>query len=324
MSRTKFYYNLKTLRYERTRFSVVRLIMGITGYLVFGLVFFAALLFLQNFIIDTPLEKQLRAENRALAEHKVVLTAQISESNRQLNELKQQDLLLYQKLFETQARNTGNNQVLPEREEILVSDADEFNESVTQLGNRFTELIQSARGGNHFFSLKASVGRPDMPALMATPSIAPIENFELEKLVSGYGMRINPFHKGKYHHDGVDIASPRGTAVLATAPGRVLITKRSELVAGYGNYIEVDHGNGYITRYSHLEEIEVRTGQKIEKGQRMGTVGSTGGSIAPHLHYEVIKNGVNLDPVKFFMEGISSDQYEILVNLSRKQNQSLD
>lgn len=323
MALTKFYYNPKTLRYERARFSVVRFALGIVGYLVFGFVFFAALLLLQNLIIETPHEKQLRAENRALDEHKVILTSLLSESNQQLNTLKQQDLSLYQKLFETPA-SQSSDQVLPEREEILVSDASEFDESVTELGNRFTELIQSAQSGNHFFSLKARVGRSDMPELMATPSVAPIENFELEKLVSGFGVRINPFHKGKYHHDGVDIAAPRGTGVVATAPGRVLITKKSELVAGYGHYVEIDHGNGYITRYSHLEEIEVRTGQKIEKGQRLGTIGSSGGSIAPHLHYEVMKNGVNLDPIKFFMEGISSGQYEALVNLSKKQNQSLD
>jgi murein DD-endopeptidase MepM/ murein hydrolase activator NlpD len=323
MALTKFYYNSKTLRYERARFSVVRLVMAAVGYLVFGFVFFAALLFLQNLIIETPHEKQLRAENNALKEHKIVLSGLLTESNQQLNQLKQQDLSLYQRLFETQATHPSD-QALPEREELLIADASEFNESVTQLGNRFTELIESAQSGNQFFSLNARVGRNDMPELTATPSIAPIENFELEKLVSGFGVRINPFHKGKYQHDGVDLAAPRGTNVLATAPGRVLITKKSELVAGYGHYVEIDHGNGYITRYSHLEEIDVYTGQKIKKGQRLGTIGSTGGSIAPHLHYEVIKNGVNLDPIKFFMEGITSLQYEALVNLSKKQNQSLD
>lgn len=323
MALTKFYYNPKTLRYERARFSVVRIAMGIVGYLVFGFVFFAALLFLQNLIIETPKEKQLRAENRALSEHKVILSALLTESNHQLTGLKKKDLSLYQQLFETSAANT-TGQVFPEREEILLSNQAEFNESVSQLGNRFTELIHSSQSGNNFFSLNARVGRKDMPELIATPSIAPIQNFELEKLVSGFGTRINPFHKGKYQHDGVDIAAPRGTNVVATAPGRVLITKKSDLVAGYGNYIEIDHGNGYITRYSHLEDIVVRTGQKIEKGQSIATIGSTGGSIAPHLHYEVIKNGVNLDPIKFFMEGISSAQYEVLVSLSGKQNQSLD
>lgn len=323
MARTKFHYNPKSLRYERVRFSVMRFAMAIVGYLVFGVVFFAALLFLQNLIIETPLEKQLRAENKALTEHKVILSSMLSESNRQLKDLKQQDLSLYQKLFETQSPQ-ATHQVFPEREEILVSDANEFNESVTQLGDRFSELIQAARNGNQFFGLNARVDRTDIPELTATPSIAPIPSFELEKLVSGFGVRINPFHKGKYQHDGVDIAAPRGTNVVATAPGKVLITKKSELVAGYGNYLEIDHGNGYITRYSHLEDIAVRTGQKIEKGQPIATIGSTGGSIAPHLHYEVIKNGVSLDPIKFFMEGISSEEYEQLVGLSKKQNQSLD
>ncbi|MBK8290924.1 MAG: M23 family metallopeptidase [Flammeovirgaceae bacterium] len=141
----------------------------------------------------------------------------------------------------------------------------------------------------------------------------------MSKLVSGYGIRINPFHKGNYHHDGVDISSARGTVVTATAEGQVTIVKRSDLVAGYGNYLEVDHGDGYVTRYSHLEEIVVRQGQTVKKGQSIGIVGSSGGSIAPHLHYEVIKNGNNLNPIDFFMEGIASGQYEALVNFRKNK-----
>ncbi|MBN8575643.1 MAG: M23 family metallopeptidase [Cytophagales bacterium] len=324
MAKTKYYYNLKTLRFERARFSVGRFVLRVVGYLVFGFVFFIGLLLLQNLVLETPLEKQLRAENRALEDHKFILTAQLGTSNLQLADLKQKDLSLYQRLFETELNRPENSAVLPERENLLISDLRDFNESAEQLGNRFTELIRVARTSNTFFNAKASVGRSDLPELFATPAIAPIENFAVEKLVSGFGMRINPFHKGNYHHDGVDVAAPRGTAVVATAPGRIVTTKRSDLIAGYGNYIEIDHGNGYLTRYTHLEEIDVRTGQKIEKGQRIGSVGSSGGSIAPHLHYEVLKNGTNVDPTRFFMEGLTATQYKILAGLSTKQNQSLD
>jgi murein DD-endopeptidase MepM/ murein hydrolase activator NlpD len=323
MSTTKYHYNPKTLRYERVKISVFNVLMTSIGYLTFGVIFFIGLVLLQNLIIETPSEKYLRAENKALDRHKMLLTAQLAESNHQLADLKTKDIALYQKLFETNISDESAP-VYPEREELLLAGSGDFDESAYQLSQRFSELIQAAKKSSYSFQAKTHLEKKDLTRLANIPSIAPVENFEVSKLVSGYGIRINPFHKGNYHHDGVDISSARGTIVTATAEGQVTIVKRSDLVAGYGNYIEVDHGDGYITRYSHLEEIVVRQGQTVKKGQSIGIVGSSGGSIAPHLHYEVIKDGNNLNPIDFFMEGIVSGQYEALVNFSKKQNQSLD
>ncbi len=156
------------------------------------------------------------------------------------------------------------------------------------------------------------------------PAIVPIENFDYGKLVSGYGTRINPWHKGKYDHDGVDLAAARGTNVLAAGDGRIVLVKRSELQAGFGNYIEIDHGHGFVTRYTNLGEITARIGQKINKGQAIAVVGISGGSIAPHVHYEVIKNGKNINPVNVFVEGLDAEQFSKMAEASRKFNQSLD
>jgi len=323
MAGSKFHYNPKTLRYERVKISIFNVLITLFSYLTFGFLFFVGLVLLQNLIIETPSEKKLRAENRALDEHKMLLTAQLLVSNQQLADLKVKDVALYQKLFETNL-SQESVPVYPEREELLLASSGDFDESVDQLSQRFSELIQSAKKSSQFFHSETHIKKEDMTLLTAIPSIAPVDNFEIAKLVSGFGTRINPFHKGHYHHDGVDIASTRGTLVLAAGPGRIVLIKKSDLVAGYGNYVEVDHGNGYITRYSHLEDITVKQGQSIKKGQSLGSVGSSGGSIAPHLHYEVIKDGKNLDPIKFFMEGLASVEYEALVGFSQKQNQSLD
>lgn len=323
MAGTKFHYNPKTLRYERVKISIFNVLITMVGYLAFGFVFFVGLVLLQNLILETPIEKKLRTENKALDQHKVILTAQLNESNQRLAELKEQDLALYQKLFETNLP-PESDPVYPDREELLIADPQDFDESIDQLSHRFTELNSAARTYNQTFRYEASIHKNDLGHVMALPTLAPVHHFEVEKLVSGYGIRINPFHKGNYHHDGVDIASPRGTPVIAAGKGRVVLTRRSDLVAGYGNYVEIDHGYGYITRYSHLEDIVVRQGQSIKKGEVLGSVGSSGGSIAPHLHYEVIKNGVSLNPVRFIMEGIPTDRYEALVVISKKQNQSLD
>jgi murein DD-endopeptidase MepM/ murein hydrolase activator NlpD len=174
------------------------------------------------------------------------------------------------------------------------------------------------------FSESASIKKTDLKTLKALPTLAPVQQFEADKLVSGFGKRINPFHKGLYHHDGVDISLPTGTAVVATAPGTIVLSNLSSLVAGFGNYIEIDHGNGIVTRYAHLGELKAYYGQRVTRGQIIGTIGSSGGSIAPHLHYEVIKNGKNVNPVHYIISGLNSNQYQTLVDNSNKVNQSLD
>lgn len=323
MLRTKFRYNPENLRFERVKISFLNVLISIISYFSFGFLFFGALLLLQNYIVETPAEKLLRNENEALRQHKIVLTGQLAQANYQLEELKKQDEEIYEKLFDTKLLHEENHS-LKKREEILLAETGEFNVIINDLSLKFNELFTSAKTTNQFFHDKASVKKEDLSTLFTIPAIIPIENFDLTKLVSGFGTRINPFHKGHYHHDGVDIASARGSAVLAAGHGQVITIKRSDLLAGFGNYVEIDHGHGVITRYSHLEEIIVRAGQKIKKGQTIGSVGSTGGSIAPHLHYEVIQDGMNIDPIKFFAEGLNAEEFKELAAKSRKQNQSLD
>lgn len=318
----RFYYNTKTLRYERVKVSFLKVLFTMIGYLAFGAIFCFGLLLLQNYFIETPLEAKLRTENEALSNHKILLTSQLWQANQQLAELKKQDRAIYEKLFDTKLPaekvNTAN------REDLLLAGNSDFHVAIDELNERFSSVNKKARATNRQFSYEASVKEGDVKMLTAVPSLAPIEGFDVSKLVSGFGTRINPFHKGHYHHDGADIAAPRGTPILATGPGYIIQLKKSDLLAGYGNYIEINHGNGYITRYSHMADISVRYGQKVTKGQVIGTVGSSGGSIAPHVHYEVIWEGKNIDPIKFIVEGISPTDYRALVTKGKKQNQSLD
>lgn len=322
MPQIKYYYNPKTLRYERTRLSVFNILLAFLGYLSCGVLFFVGLVILQNYIVQTPLEKSLRAENAALSYHKVVLSQKLSEANNQLDSLKAKDNQLYEDLFETKRQPEVSKE--DNKEEILMAGLGDFNGWAATLDEKFKTLSRKAKSSSSSFRENASVHKKDLEMLKAVPSNQPIENFDVSRLVSGYGTRINPFHKGNYHHDGVDISASRGSKVLAAGNGTVNLVKRSALLAGFGNYIEIDHGFGYITRYAHLEEITVRPGQKITAGQAIGTVGTSGGTIAPHLHYEVIRDGKNLDPVNFMLEGLNSLQYHNLLEVSKKVNQSLD
>jgi murein DD-endopeptidase MepM/ murein hydrolase activator NlpD len=118
---------------------------------------------------------------------------------------------------------------------------------------------------------------------------------------SPFGMRMDPFMKGPAIHTGIDLHGEMGDPVRVTANGKVTIASWQ---GGYGNMIEVDHGNGLATRYGHLSKIEVKVGDVVRIGQTIGRVGSTGRSTGPHLHYETRIDGEPVDPQKFLRAGI--------------------
>ncbi|MFM8834594.1 MAG: M23 family metallopeptidase [Cytophagales bacterium] len=323
MNTTKFKYNPKTLRYERAGISVLTVAFKGIGYLSFGALFFVALVLLQNFIFDSEVEKKLRTENEAMEQHQVVLASWLQASADRIEQLKTQDRALYEKLFEAKAQTDAAETGL-DKEEILNASSSTLGGWIANTMDQAKRLQAKSHVANQYFSESASIEKHELRILKGLPTVPPIEKFDPEKLVSGFGKRINPFHKGLYPHDGVDIAAPVGTLVLAAGPGTITYISQSNLLAGFGNYIDIDHGNGIVTRYAHLAEVKVRYGQRVNKGQPIATVGNSGGSIAPHLHYEVIKNGKNVNPVMFMIGGLNSSQYQLLVDKSNKQNQSLD
>jgi murein DD-endopeptidase MepM/ murein hydrolase activator NlpD len=322
MGNLQFRFNPKTLRYERVRFSFWRALLTLVTYSAFGFFFFLGLNLLQNFLIETKLEKSLAKENNALTEYKAILASQLIESNMLLGDLKTEEAELNEKLFEVPAEITSAE---PKNENQLLATSDGlFNDQVLKIEEYLSSLKSKTKSYNNFFGDRLHLKKSDVSVLVNLPSIAPVNNLVAENLVSGFGVRINPFHKGNYRHDGVDIALPKGTEILAAGNGKVAYFSSSNLEAGFGNYIEIDHGNGVLTRYSHLEKISVTWGQKIKQGQVIGLSGSSGGSVAPHLHYEIIKNGKSLDPLSFMVEGITPAQHQQLALKSKVQNQSLD
>ena len=322
MGNPQFRFNPKTLRYERVRFSPWRAMITASSYCAFGFLFFVGLNLLQNILIESKLEKSLTNENLALNEYKTVLASQLSQSNVLLAELKTEETQLNEKLFEAPAEvNTAE----PKNVNHLVATGDgSFNEQISTIGDHLSVLNTKTKSYNAIFGDRLHIEKADVSTLLSLPSIAPVKNIKEENLVSGFGVRINPFHKGNYHHDGIDIALPKGTEVLATGNGHVSYISNSNLEAGFGNYLEIEHGNGLLTRYTHLEKISVKWGQKVTQGQVIGLSGSSGGSVAPHLHYEVIKHGKNQDPLVYMVENISSSQHQQLALKSKVQNQSLD
>jgi murein DD-endopeptidase MepM/ murein hydrolase activator NlpD len=158
--------------------------------------------------------------------------------------------------------------------------------------------------------------------LASIPAIQPVSNEKLTRVASGFNWRIHPIYKVRHFHTGIDFTAPRGTEIYATGDGVVEdVTSKGR---GYGNHIIIDHGFGYQTLYAHMSKFKVRKGEKVKRGDVIGYVGSTGTSTAPHLHYEVIKNGEKINPMNFFFNDLSPEEYEKVIELSSQSNQSFD
>ena len=158
--------------------------------------------------------------------------------------------------------------------------------------------------------------------LACTPAIQPVSNKDLSRIASGFGYRIDPIYKSVKLHAGLDFAAPKGTPIYATANGRVTIAGNTG--DGYGNHVVINHGYGYETLYGHMVKVKVRPGELVKRGEVIGWVGSTGKSTGPHCHYEVHKNGQKIDPVYFFYNDLSPEQYDLLLKKAAAANQSFD
>jgi len=158
--------------------------------------------------------------------------------------------------------------------------------------------------------------------LQAIPAIQPVSNKDLSRMASGFGNRIHPIYKTKKFHAGMDFSAKTGTPIYATGDGEISKVKRSR--KGYGNHVVINHGFGYKTLYAHMSKYIVKKRQKVKRGDIIGYVGNTGTSVAPHLHYEVHKDGKKINPVNFYYNDLTPEQFEKMLLISSQSNQSFD
>lgn len=195
------------------------------------------------------------------------------------------------------------NSVLPGEDEdtTIIS----FGRQNRYLKNSITALLLSIEKKNKVF--------------MTIPVTFPLDK-KVARIVSGFGPREHPILKEMRMHSGIDIAAPVGTAVVATASGKVVLTEEKP---GYGRNCIVEHRFGYQTLYGHLVRLVVGKEQWLQKGDVVGYVGNTGLSEAPHLHYEIRKNGKPLNPSFFIFEGLKKEEYKEIITLGSKINEVL-
>ena len=158
--------------------------------------------------------------------------------------------------------------------------------------------------------------------LSSIPAIQPVSNKDMTRVASGYGWRIHPIYKTEKLHTGMDFTAPVGTEIYATGNGTVVKVEKDG--RGYGNNVIINHGYGYQTLYGHMSKFSVRPGQKVKRGDLIGSVGNTGTSTGPHLHYEVHKNGNPVNPVNFYYNDLSPEEYAKMLEISSQAGQAFD
>lgn len=324
MARIKYYYDTETCKYERVKTKKTDIILNLLGILALTGVMAGGLIILYYNFFDSPKEIALKNQIKELKYYNELRSKDFDMMNKAVDAMAYRDDNIYRIVLgaepiDKNIRNAGiggADRYADIRDKNLV-DEDmiiALNEKVDKLKRKMFIEIKSQEEVEN-------LARQKVKLLAAIPAIQPVSNKQLVAIASGFGIRIHPIYKVKKMHTGIDFAAPIGTPIYATADGK--IEEVSVKFSGYGKMVVIDHGFGYKTRYAHMHDFAVRTGQNIKRGELIGYVGDTGISTAPHLHYEVMMNGVLINPVHYFFNDLTPAEYEKVVELSSIENQSL-
>jgi murein DD-endopeptidase MepM/ murein hydrolase activator NlpD len=323
MKKIKYYYNTNTLRYEKLETPLRVTLLRVIGFLSSAIVTALILVSIAYKYFPSANEKKLMQYNDALKDNYFVLNEKLKKLQDQMGDLEKRDNGVYRAIFEANpVPDSARAKAMAQQHEIeLVQSMDQENlavsiaKSLNNLSARMAFQSKSYHEIDGFIKNKEQL-------LACTPAIQPVSNKDLSRIASGFGYRIDPVYKTSKFHAGLDFAAPQGTPIYATANGTIEVAGNTG--NGYGNHVVINNGYGYSTLFGHMFRVKVRAGQKVKRGEIIGWVGSTGKSTGPHCHYEVHRNGDAVDPVYYFYNDITPEQYDRLLKLASSSNQSFD
>lgn len=323
MKKIKYYYNTHTLRYEKLITPLRVKLLRVFGFLAAAFVTAVLIAFVAFRFIGSPYEQVLRRQNAELKEELLRLNERVKAVDQQMAVLEKRDNEVYRSIFEAQPIPDSMRVLELERaQEIAKVESLPEGKLIYSIDTTIRKLRARIEAQKKSYDQVVKLIENKEELLAATPAIQPVANKDLNRIASGFGYRIDPVYKTIKLHAGLDFAAPQGTPIYATADGTVKVAGFSD--GGYGNHVVINHGYGYETVYGHMVRIKSRTGQRVKRGEVIGYVGSTGKSTGPHCHYEVRKNGQKLDPVYFFYNDLSPQQFDQLLKQASSSNQSLD
>ena len=325
MKRVKFYYDAEKLAFKQ----IVTKNSTKIGYVMLFLLASALFGFLGVFILsntnffETPKSKLQTRELEIMKLNYNLLNGKIALMDEALAAIEERDNSIYRVYFNSdpisnevrRAGLGGKNRY---------KDLEDFNTSDLIIGStkKVDEIMKALAVQSVSLDEITKLAKRKALLLKSIPAIQPVKNEELKQMASGFGYRSDPFTKIRKFHKGMDFSAKSGTPIYATGDG--FVKKADGTVSGFGNHVEINHGYGYMTLYAHLSKYKVKAGQKVKRGDIIGYVGSTGRSEAPHLHYEVHKNGEVVNPLNFYYGSISAKEYVLITKLANQENQSLD
>jgi len=325
MSKVKYFYDPDTLSYRKIEPKKSRkyrnIVFFVLGSALFG--FMVLILLLNTNLLNTPRELSLQREVKNYELQFELLDKKMEQIEQVLGNMEDRDNNIYRVYFEAnpipeEQRRAGFGGI--NRYKSLEG----FNNSEMIISTtRRVDIIQKQMViQSKSLDEITKLAEEKEELLAAIPAIQPINNDDLTRMASGFGWRSDPFTKARKMHWGMDFTAPKGVPVYATGDGTV---KRADNAAsGYGKHVRIDHGYGYMTLYGHLSKYNVKKRQKIKRGDLIGFVGSTGRSEAPHLHYEVWKDGTRINPINFYYGSLTPDEFENMLKYANQENQSLD
>jgi len=323
MSKRKFIYDPETLSYQQVEPSSTKWIMVFLAGAIVGIGALIFLLSSPNSFFQTPREKELVRENENLKLNFELLDQKMKKIELVLNDIKQRDNNIYRTIFEADpisddVRKAGYGGVDLYENLSGYDNSDLIKKSLQQADRIEKQLVVQSKS----FDEVVKLTKDKEKMLAHLPAIQPVQNKDLTRMASGYGMRIHPILKTRRMHYGMDFTAKTGTPIYATGDG---VVKHAGWKAnGYGKHVVINHGFGYETLYGHMSKVAVRNGQKVKRGQIIGYVGNTGLSAGPHCHYEVHVNGKKVNPINYYYNDLSAEQYAELRKLASVENQSLD
>ena len=323
MKKIKYYYNTNTLRYEKLETPLRIKVLRIFGFLAAAFVTAVFISIIAFKFVGSPNERYLGIQNERLKDKYNELNEVVKSLEEKMAELEKRDNTVYRSIFEADTiPDSAREKKLEESKEIATVENMEDRELLNSIVITLNSLSRRVATQTVSYSEIDKLVNNKERLLAHTPAIQPVSNKDLNRIASGFGHRIDPIYKTVKMHAGLDFAAPSGTPIYATADGVIKTAGNSG--NGYGNHVVVNHGYGYETLYGHMVRVKARAGQSVKRGEVIGWVGSTGKSTGAHCHYEVHKYGQKIDPVYFFYNDLSPEQFDRILKQAASSNQSLD
>jgi murein DD-endopeptidase MepM/ murein hydrolase activator NlpD len=325
MRKSKYIYDPLTLAYKKVERTWKHILRDTSLFLLASALLGVLFFFVIQLVIDSPKEKSLKRELDEVLLTYEQLDERLNKLMLVVGNMEKRDDEIYRVIFESE----------PPPAEIrlsgLAGGALRY-ESIQDLSNgvllektsrKVDELTKRIAIQSESLDELASLANNKEALLDALPAIRPVKDQPGTRFSSGFGYRIHPIYKVRKKHPGVDFSAKKGTPIYASADG-IVISNDIFGGRGFGKHITISHGFGYHTLYAHMDKAIKKRGQRVKRGDLIGYIGNTGRSTAPHLHYELIKNGRRVNPINYFFNDLSPTQYDDLVRSAAISNQSFD